>query len=722
MTTKILGLFKLSLTRWHSEKTLSRKINQATIIIVAAAGVFAAGVVVLQNFLKNRVSTAAIQESLIRSTQEQMDSLLPIFILPEQRGGLEVYLNEVARRESLDAIRFIPPNEKLPLEFQDCVLSAAPSVCISSTEQAALSAVVVPIGEAGHSFGFLFKAKRVDRLLDQNHTLRSLEIIAIVLLAIMLLLIFGVSRIVSNQVPQALNQLTNWIEQVMREGSNVTAPNLPFEEFNKLGRRIAEIIQKEQAIREQANLGAMASQVSHDIRSPLSALSMVVGSLKELPEEKRLIVRGATQRINDIANNLLLQSKKPNAQGNTKRPARETPSASEPVMLVALLDSIISEKRMQFRDRMEVEISGELNRGYGLFSGIESSQFSRVISNLVNNSVESMNGPGHVTISIRGQKDKVAVFVSDDGAGIPLEILSRLGLRGVTHGKAETESGSGLGLSHAIETIREVGGDLAIQSTEGRGTIITITLPRAGTPTWFVQELNVSANATVVTCDDDQTIHQVWDGRLASAGGEAAGVRHIRLSTTEQLKAWVLSSLSARDLFLIDYEFLGQTETGLDAIESLGIASQSVLVTSRYEEPHVRSRAIEYGLRILPKGLAPFVPLKIEEPQVRYDALVIDDDIAIVHQVWKMAAQEHGKQIACFVSSDEFLVHAASYDRSSPVFIDVNLGDDERGEDVAVRVAELGFSEIMLATGYRAESVAAPLCVKRVIGKDPIFV
>lgn len=75
-----------------------------------------------------------------------------------------------------------------------------------------------------------------------------------------------------------------------------------------LGRRIETVIVFPllESIRETSRSAAMcqvAEQVAHDIRSPLSALDMVLKDLKELPEEKRLMVRSATQRITDIANN-----------------------------------------------------------------------------------------------------------------------------------------------------------------------------------------------------------------------------------------------------------------------------------------------------------------------------------------------------------------------------------------------------------------------------------
>jgi hypothetical protein len=54
-------------------------------------------------------------------------------------------------------------------------------------------------------------------------------------------------------------------------------------------------------------LGQMAAQVAHDIRSPLAALDMVLEEISSLPEDLRLIVRRAVGRIKDISNNLLVR-------------------------------------------------------------------------------------------------------------------------------------------------------------------------------------------------------------------------------------------------------------------------------------------------------------------------------------------------------------------------------------------------------------------------------
>lgn len=145
-----------------------------------------------------------------------------------------------------------------------------------------------------------------------------------------------------------------------------------------------------------------------------------------------------------------------------------------------------------------------------------------------------------------------------------------------------------------------------------------MTLPRAETPKWFVDRIKLRADHRLVSVDDDQTIHQVWRGRLSSVGFPAS--KHSSFSSTDVFQNWVRATDLTNVVILVDYEFLGQLQNGLDLIEKTGIASKAILVTSRYEEPKVRARAEATGVRIIPKALAPFVPIEIEKPRLKVDA------------------------------------------------------------------------------------------------------
>jgi signal transduction histidine kinase len=154
------------------------------------------------------------------------------------------------------------------------------------------------------------------------------------------------------------------------------------------------------------------------------------------------------------------------------------------VLLSSLIEPLISEKRMQYRSRIGIEIHADLNTSYGLFAEIESTEFKRVLSNLINNSAEAMEDQGTITLSVNESEEGILVSCSDNGKGIPKEVLEKLTQWGESHGKTE---GSGIGLYHAKIAVEKWGGTLLIQSEVGRGTTVFISLPKASPPSWFVR-------------------------------------------------------------------------------------------------------------------------------------------------------------------------------------------------------------------------------------------
>jgi len=384
----------------------------------------------------------------------------------------------------------------------------------------------------------------------------------------------------------------------------------------------------------------IAAQVSHDIRSPLSALNMITHSLSELPEQKRLIIRNATQRINDIANGLSSKSRAiKNMSLNASLTAGTGAKPDESIMLIALLDNIISEKRVQYRQRMEVEILGDLHRGYGLFAKVNPTEFARAISNLINNSVEAFEQSGRVFVEIFEREGRIVISIRDNGRGMSSEVLAKIGRRGVSFGKDGIEGGTGLGVYHATQVMKEAGGDLAIESSVGVGTSVMLTLPKAEVPKWFVSQLRIKPSLVLVSVDDDQTIHQVWAGRLAEIKKYCPGIRHVTFTSLEVFSKWVMESKDTADLFLVDYEFLGQDGNGLTAIERTGINEKAILVTSRYEDRQIRDRAKQLGVRILPKALAPFVPFIFERGKMKDDAALISRNVRVQEQLQRSVSE-----------------------------------------------------------------------------------
>lgn len=371
--------------------------------------------------------------------------------------------------------------------------------------------------------------------------------------------------------------------------------------------------EKEKAARESKfkAIGSLAAQVAHDIRSPLSALNMVASTLIEVSEDKRLIIRNATARINDIAN-MLLQKGKDIASTKPKTGAE---LQQAPIMLSSLVDSVISEKRVQFREKLNINLEVDLTKGYGLFSRIDGLALSRAISNIVNNSVEALvDGKGHIQVNLDDNIDQkvITIRIKDNGKGIPPEIINRIGTKGLSSKSLDSESGSGLGVFHARKTIQDAGGTFGIYSKVNVGTTVEMVLPKCDSPSWFLDKLVVPINGKFVSVDDDQTIHQLWGRRLSNSLADRPKVDHLTFTSLVGFKRWYLEDYSPDITFVIDQEFIGQNGSGLETIEKLNLGKNAVLVTSRAEELEIQMKAKELSVKIIPKGLAALVPIEIK--------------------------------------------------------------------------------------------------------------
>lgn len=495
---------------------------------------------------------------------------------------------------------------------------------------------------------------------------------------------------------------------------------------NELENRQIEIdrlVSSQMMIKEAEYKINISKQVAHDIRSPLSALTMILGTTLEISEDKRLIIRNATQRINDIANHLLSSNKSTSLQ----QIQVNLPAKNSIELLSGVVDVLVSEKRIQYRNRMGINIEADLRNSYGIFAKINASELKRILSNLINNSVESFpSESGNILISISESvedKSKVRIIVSDNGCGIPEHLLKRLGQEGVTFGKDGVNSGSGLGIYHAKNTIESFGGKFEIETQVGYGTKIIMTFDRAETPSWFVDKLNIDSDVTIVCLDDDFSIHQIWAKRFEDLKLEGWIGQLVNLSSSDSLISWLTKNQNTlkKTLYLVDYELLGQSKTGLDLVEQFRLQDQSILVTSRFEEPKIQARCAELGVKLIPKGMASLLPIEITSLGKLYDQCLIDDD-PLVRMTWELAAKESGASILTFESFDAFCEKAKEISKETPTSVDMNLSNGVKGTDVAVKLHNMGFKRIYLSTGYEPEGIDdIPSCVLAVRGKDPIF-
>ena len=376
----------------------------------------------------------------------------------------------------------------------------------------------------------------------------------------------------------------------------------------------------------------------------------------------------------------------------------------------------MSEKRLEYRKHRDIEIRSELGPdSYAFFSKFDRTQMKRVLSNLLNNAIEALDGKGTVLVKASGSLEQICITVEDNGKGIPEDKMPLLMKEGISFGK---KNGMGRGLYHSKLMTESWGGRIHIESKLGQGTKVTILLPRVTAPGWFVPEIVVSPETKIVILDDDNSIHYVWK-KIFAPFTERLVDQPVHLYSATEFEDWRAKSAPGPEhLYLIDYELLKEKVTGLDIIRTHHLENQSILVTSRFEEKEVAEAADGLNLRIIPKEMARFVPVSFSDSA---DTYVLLDDDPVTCEAWKDSAEDYGVALTTFSSPVQLLSSLSEMKRATYFCIDQDLGRGEiSGLEVAKEIYEAGYRNILLATAHRRRDIPdLPWWIRGTIGKAP---
>lgn len=216
--------------------------------------------------------------------------------------------------------------------------------------------------------------------------------------------------------------------------------------------------------------------VTHQLRTPLSgikwSLSMLLnGEMGELtPEQKTYLLKTyeSNERMIDLINDLLQADRLESGMMKFQ---------FQPTKLLDLVDNILIEVsplaehkkvRLTYGDRDDVPMLS-----------IDPQNMRVVIQNLVENAIKYTPAGGSVTIGITAKGQCVEIAVQDSGIGIPPQYQKNIFQRFFRAPNAVlTETvGSGLGLYIVKNIVDHHHGTISFTSTEGKGTMFTITLP-----------------------------------------------------------------------------------------------------------------------------------------------------------------------------------------------------------------------------------------------------
>ena len=225
-------------------------------------------------------------------------------------------------------------------------------------------------------------------------------------------------------------------------------------------------------------LTMLAAGVAHEIGNPLNSLNihlqLMSRKLAKVPPDVRESVENLLEisqeeikRLDFIVSEFL----------GAIRP-------NKPQLELADVNEIIEEAvRFLEPDLKDRRVATEIDTGTHLpRMAVDRDQFKQVFYNLIKNAVQAIGMDGNLRISTAADDYNLVVCFEDDGVGIDAEAMSKIFEPYFT----TKPTGTGLGLLIVRRIVREHGGEIEFESVEGKGTRVTIFLPRAEKPVRFL--------------------------------------------------------------------------------------------------------------------------------------------------------------------------------------------------------------------------------------------
>lgn len=508
-------------------------------------------------------------------------------------------------------------------------------------------------------------------------------------------------------------KIANNIEALMlnNDKSNLDS-HFSIEEFIFLQKFITDVYDlKEERDRAKKRLGEITAQVAHDIRSPLTAIEVLVKRFNNyLPETERVMLRNAARRIDDIAYQLVQKYKGQVIQeGNDNL-----------IFLYLAALEITSEKRIEHSNKnINIEVLVKDPKTFFAVTRGNITECKRLLSNLINNSINALKNGGNIEISLSASSGYCTIKIIDNGCGIAKDILEKLQSENI-----ENNNAIGLGLTHARKYLKTINGTLQIESELGKGTEVILQMPLCNKPEWLSNEIMFREDCILVIVDDDPSIHDAWRQKIRQEIEEKhhKKINIIHLNSPEECLAWIESYPENNVVLFADYEYLNSNMNGLQLLKSISKPiMHKKLVTSHYENEEI-TNDLSDGIKLLPKQLVHAIEFNLLPVTDGYDYnLVFIDDQEFNTEMWENLARMKGIKIKTYHSTDDFQRDKANIPFITPIYVDQDLGEGkETGVEFTRKLREEGFQNLYLATSYIVDTDYEWL--KGVTSKKPPFI
>jgi PAS domain S-box-containing protein len=252
---------------------------------------------------------------------------------------------------------------------------------------------------------------------------------------------------------------------------------------------------------KMASIGQLAAGVAHEINNPMGFIISNLGTLKEYTEAMSSYIATADQMIlpaaeqaaqlaelrksldltyilNDLESLLSESLEGADRVKQIVHDLKDFARMDETTVTETDLNQCVRSTVNIVRNELKYVAQLDLQLGELPLVTCNPQQINQVITNLLVNAAQAIEGHGTITVTTQQVERQVVLTIADTGSGIPPEVMKRIFEPFFT--TKPVGKGTGLGLTISYDMVRKNGGEISVESEPGKGTTFTITLPVSG--------------------------------------------------------------------------------------------------------------------------------------------------------------------------------------------------------------------------------------------------